>query len=368
MKRMIALTGFVLGCVGCSSSSSQSSGDQVTPDAGLVTRTPFIVPFVPEAIIYGVPGDESSVSYGPGASVGTATVWTDTTTLSEDVSVGEASGELTGDGVAFSASSVTSNGVSQNFTYSSSLSVGFSDKTLDPKHDLYFLAMNVPGTKTDRENDPPHFDIALEKGTLILLSAEQLQNLAQSPPDLSLFLPGQLEPSYVGSTSATLSDLIEPQDAQALLAMDPQIQGEDFTQNPDRFVRAQLPNPAGSGAPIPATVPLLAAPSSQTIPSNTVTVEVDSASIGAQGQTDGAFEDPIGIHIGAAEASLVDGGTDGFFVSFSKRTTTATSTSFTASVTLSTDDRCTSGTVDLFLDRLFGTYISVPHLTGPCAP
>ncbi len=341
------------------------------PNPTKPAQSSFVVPFIPEAIVYEMPGDKSKASYGQGSGLGTSTVWTNTTTLSQDVSFSETVGILTGtSGATFSSSTSMSNGVNQSVTSSSSIAVGFSDKTLNPKHDVYFLAMNVPGIETDRGASPPQYGVTLAGGTLINLSAEQLQGLAQSPPDLSLFEPGQLQPSFVGATTATLTDLIKPEDAQALLALDPQIQGQDITQNPDRFVRAQIPNPAGDGTFIPATVPMLAPPlGSGTTPSITETTVTANGSSTGTGQTmGGSFKVGVGIKINADEATLGVTETSTFQVSFSKVTTTTISSTFAASVTVATDDSCTSGTVDLYLDQVFGTYVSVPHLTNLCAP
>jgi len=339
------------------------------------TTVNITIPYVLAYILYDPPGDQSSVNYVTGTSLGTTS--TVTTTTAEGVSVslkiplvmsgGGGNGTPQTATTPPSASALESVNFTQSSIVSSSLtttetstfSVKAPAKVDAPNRDFdrFYVSLNVQGTRTDfHDGQPPSVTLDMSSGPFVELLGAWLFEIANG-------LPTTLKDPTLAQQ--VFSAITTPEEAAGLLAMDPNYTGEDITQEPGRFAPfvptlpiAQttnvvgLPHPAGTGLdgglPGASTTQYFGSTATGTGMGNGNTV---SASYGAM--------IPIGpFTVGAS-----------YSVTVNSVTTTTTTTTSSDSITLGSDTLCEQGTIALYRDMLFGgSFITRQPggLSNPC--
>jgi hypothetical protein len=317
----------------------------------------FTVPYIVQTILYQVPGDRSGTTYGAQSTLGTRAQWsiTDGTGL-----FGNVSGTYGGVGFSFGATmSSSQNGsvaVTSQSTNSSTVGMHRSDSfcattgvtcdpSLDPDHtaDLYVILLDVEGQLTTfSDGTPSRYDVDLSTGTIADLNVLQLQALAQTPQD-----PQNL-------VTADVKAFIGPADATQLLAMDPYISGEAIDQHPERFV----PACESSGSCTTPEQILLdpKPPGAQAgdIVHTAMHAQANGTDLGNTTST--GLDQTIAIGGFGARANIM----------FQNVTSESDSDQRSATITLETNSSCEKGTVDLWFDTAFGSFLTIPHLFSIC--
>jgi len=330
-----------------------STGDTGNPsqicfalDLKKVTTTQGKLPCILQHIFYEPPGDKSSVSYGTQNTFGNETEWSITSKEGVSVDFKFKAGGQSGFGLSDTFSQEIGGSVKTEKTTGTTYGISVNDGQDEPDHtrDTYFFLCNAEGTRVDKhDGTAPSVTIDPATGTIDTLTVYELQALAQDPQDLSK-LPA--------AKAAYLAPLITPADAQQMLANDPFISGESIAGN-KRYVPAtpaQFPllGPDREGDPLP-TATVISANTNTTGSSSGTSNEVE-------------FTRSFGINFYSTDDSV----TDTFSIEYEHKTTNETSDQVSAQLVLGTDSLCTRGTVDMYLDTVFGSYLGVPHLTNQC--
>lgn len=307
---------FVVGC---------SAKDPDQPPAA--TTTQVTVPPIIETLLYEPPGNKSQITYGAPNGLGPEMDWK--VTLDDGAG---AETKISRAGSALLAQKML--GVTLT------LQVNDGQDVPDHEQDSYGLLVGATAMVTTTSNARPTFDLDESTGKLVTVTVAELRGLAQSPQDTSL-VP-------VGERAAVLP-FIDSAEAQQLLSADPFASGQDITQGPARFARAT-----------PATLDLFGPDHpGDSLFSEIITLAPTTGTGVASGtafSTTGSF-------------TLENSGSE-FESEYDYENTTTTSSAMQkqASLTLETDSNCTRGSVDVFFDNVFSSYLTVDHLVDQCRP
>jgi hypothetical protein len=321
------------------------------------TTTTVPVPYVLQFILYQPPGDKSQIAYGTSNAIGTKT----TTTLSIKESGGVSISPVTvpggastpGVGASVTTTQTTSQAVSTTKTSGTTITMQVADGNDDPDHgqDQFWVIMGALAFVTDlHDGHPPNVTIDYSQGLLDRWSAVQLEEIKQKPQDYTAAdLSTALFPDPDRRTRAAAA--FRPSDAEQLLARDP-----FFT-----------PDPAGAVQDTTRFEPAIP-PQFQFFGPDFKGESLDivghnyTAATGTESSHGLSVEQQFSITIPFtgfnANASITYG--------YQTVTTDSTTDSLTANIALGSDHVCTNGTVDLFLDKAFGTFLAIPHLSNPC--
>jgi len=318
MKR--APVSLVLLCVvGCSAKA---------PDQpAAATTTQVTVPPIIETLLYEPPGNQSQITYGAPNGLGPEMAWKVTL---ED-----------GGGTETKISRVGSALLARKMMgVTLILRVNDGQDVPDHDQDTYGLLVGATAIVTTTSNARPTFDLDESTGTWVTVTVAELRGLAQSPQDTSLVPVGE---------QATVLPFIGPAEAQQLLSADPFAIGQDITQEPARFTRAT-----------PATLDLFGPDDpGDSLFSQIITLAPTTGTAVGSG-TDLSTMGSFMLENGGPEvASEYD---------YQNTATTTSSMQKQASLTLETDSNCTRGSVDVFFDNVFSTYLTVDHLVDQCQP
>jgi hypothetical protein len=228
------------------------------------------------------------------------------------------------------------------------------DPTLDPDHtaDQFVILLGADGQVNQFGSGPPTLKVDLSTGSLRRFTVAELQRLAQDPQDLTVFCNSQ----GCDEDKKTLAPtFIKTADAQQLLAMDPYFAHEQLDQHPERFEPAC--KTAGTCAsPERLTVDSKpASPATAADPTVSETHLQGNGSESSNGSSTGLKEDLTIFGIGGTTS-----------ITYEDVTTVSNFTSQSASVTFENSSHCEKGTVDLWLDKSFGSFLWVTHLENAC--
>jgi hypothetical protein len=307
-------------------------GDQVTVCWHAGFAYPFIAPPTIQAIFYPAPGESSSVQLTPSNTISTKTTWSMPEGGSFEVArksrLVDESFNVSGS-QSFSEGLATITGSSTGFTLTS------KSMLPDPADDTFLVLVGARALYRDlRDGNPPTITEDLSTAHLERLTLGQMRGLAQTPPDFTGILGGDQE---------IIRQHITPAVAREFIAQDPFSSGapiaDTVANNPGRFQPADpsVLRLGTSGTPSRA---------SQVHGSRT--------------------DDTVGHVVGGSytETIAVVGATG--MKPFSVSVTHTDTNRSTASVTLATKSSCMRGTVDLYMDKAYGTVVSVPRVEDSC--
>jgi hypothetical protein len=313
-------------------------GDKITVCWQTTMAIPFTAPPIPETVFYQAPGEESSVGLTQSNTISTHTVWTHAQgmSLNMNITAGKISDNLsiTG-GQTFASGTTITSGSSTGFTVPSTAMFP------DPNNNIYVIIVAANASWLDYgDGTPPSVTTDLSSGNVETLTLGQLKGLAQNPQDVSTIPSGDRQ---------IITKWITPSVAQQFVAQDPYNSGlaleQTVTSNPNRFIQANPPQ-----------MTLVRRPCSTCGDTSSTQTQVKGSGTDTSvGQSTGdTFSFGIaGIGFGA---NLTD----------TLTTTYSDTNQSTASITLKTHSLCVEGAVDLYMDKAFGTIVSVPHLEDSC--
>src|SRR5262249_40393620 len=185
------------------------------------------------------------------------------------------------------------------------------------------------------------------------MTVAELKGLAKTPQDFSVFCNSQgcdLDRQFLAQT------YLKAADAQQILAADPYVSGMVISPPPERF------EPACRTAGTCTTPETIFVDSATAAGADFVATESHAQGNGTTNMvslsTNVKFDyslklDGIGVSFG-----LSDQFNDAFSV--------ANMNTKTAQVTFDNSSHCEKGTVELWLDKAFGSLLFLPHLQNPC--
>jgi hypothetical protein len=307
-------------------------GDKITVCWAGGVADPITAPPALQTIFYSAPGEGSSVSLKQSNTISTKTTWSGTTGGSVNVKF---TGELLGSSMTLSASTSYSHGE----THTSGSATGFTLKSKamfpDPNDDTFAITYGIPAAYVDFRDGttPTVIEYLSSGGYLQTLTMRELKGLAQTPQDFTDILPGN---------QCVIKKYITPQVAQGFLDEDPFYASsveQALANNPDRFQ--------------PAThTPLALWHGDRPTSDDQV--------------TGSGTDTTVGLTIGGSYMTTLYGvgltGTD----SVTYSVTHSDMNQSTGSITLDTKSPCVEGYVDLYMDKKYGTIVSLPHLMDAC--
>jgi hypothetical protein len=313
-------------------------GDKVTVCWQTTLAIPYTAPPSIETIFYPAPGEESSVGLEQSNTISTRTSYTYESGQSFSLyfSNGKGAGGLT-----FQSSTTLAGG--QTITSGSSTGFKVDSTTMlpDPNNDLFQIMVGANAAWLNwRDGTQPTATVDLASGHVFALTLGQLRGLAQTPQDLTTIPSGD---------QSIITQYITPNVAQQFVALDPSASSTPLAQtvanSPKRFIPA---------APAQMNFLRRSCPTCGD-PSSTLTQVHGSSTDTTVGQTTGA----------SAFISIYAPGV-GAFDNTTIATTYIDTNQSTAAITLKTHSLCVEGTVDLYMDKAFGTIVSIPHLMDAC--
>jgi hypothetical protein len=298
---------------------------------------PFTAPPQLETVFYLPPGEESSIGLQQSNTISVRTGWSDQfgSTIAFNVSTGVFSG-----GLSFQSSSTIGGGTTISTTNSSGYAVNSTTMLPDPNNNLYHIIVGANATWTDlHDGNPPTVSTDLSSGHLETLTFGQLKGLAQTPQDVS---------TIPSAEQGIVTTYITPDVAQQYVAQDPFSSNEDISQHPERFVPA-----------VPAQLQLQRrACASCGDPSTTAT---DAKANGSDSFLNASVGFSLKFEISKADSSSLT-----INDTYTNTASYSNTTQSSATITLKTHSLCVEGAVDLYLDKAFGSIITVPHLEDSC--
>jgi hypothetical protein len=227
-------------------------------------------------------------------------------------------------------------------------------QTNDPVHgaDSYVMAFGVMGSTSTTADGQRSTTVDFSTGSFELFNVAELEALAQDPQDLS---------DFVDLTKVDIiHKFITPADAQQLLAMDPYALGQSIDQSPQRF-EPGCNAPGSCASPDHLSVGRRQFANEPDVIVEATTAHADPATSDTTSST-GVME-TVRLLPDAGGASL---GT--LTVSYGDVTANADFSTRTASVVLDNSSQCELGTVDLWFDKVFGSFLWITHLSSGCQP
>jgi hypothetical protein len=336
-------------------------------DVRPVANRDVIVPYQIQSLLYMPPLNKSSVSYGSQSTIGTRTAWTATTSTSDNTSVRvsytqllAASGGFGSSASSFEGGSVSTQaqaGVVFSINMPSALqspcNEASCDFSADPNHDfdLFYLQLGIHGTEADRGSLGKTLTLDLSSGQAIHLSVGDLKLIVQGNYDA-------IDPII----RDLVQEFIQPADAQQIIDQDPYLSGQSidnafFSQHPERFEPA-----CTTPGPCPSPAHVLIQAQTPTEPESSGTV----SNVFGNG-TDQTTGTSTGVKTSESLTFLSDTFGDDATITYQDSTTTSNFSSRSASVTLKNTSNCESGTIDLWLDKAFGTLLFATNLQNGCA-
>lgn len=306
-------------------------------------------------VLYDPPGDQSSVNYSAGTSLGTTSTDTATTTEGVSLSIKVPASSVLSFGGSASASASQSKTTTNTTTLAetSAITVKPNSAKIDTPNsglDRFYMIFNIPGTESFTvDGQPAQVTWDFSSGTPEIVLGAWLQEIALG------------QPSTV--TDLSLKNLlaeITPDGAAQVLALDPNFTGEDIAANPNRYAPfipdgmssnvIQLPHPQG-------TLQDGTSPGQ-----STVTLTGSTATGTGMGTGNGVTT--------SYSVSVTGGFATGTFTYSSAETwssTTTTTTTNADSITLGTDQPCSGATVSLYRDQAFGgSFITKQSFFNDC--
>jgi FG-GAP repeat len=329
---------------------------------GQLTSTTFTVPYVVQAILYQPPFDKSASNYATTSTISTSTSWGFSN--SQGVFVAEKSGYASG-GFSFTATQTDADTVTTTTTNSAGDGIHrgdtfcadpttVCDASKDPDHtaDQYVILFGATGHKDNLGNGQPSFILDLGTGTVRRFTVAQLQGLAKTPQDLTVFCSGGQCDADAQNIAQTF---IQPSDAQQLVAADPYISGMAIDQHPERFEPAC--QTAGS-CNSPESVFVDSRPA---VPSTAADTTITLSHLQGNGSSVSS-----GSSTGLSMNVALFGVGVNASMTFNDVTTTSNFTAESASVTLENSSHCEKGTVNFWLDKAFGSFLWTTNLENAC--
>jgi hypothetical protein len=354
-------------CNGSTCTANISIGGGVGPDRTPWTVTMAIapaanvtVPYVVQNILYNPPFDRSSTNYGSSSTLGTTTSWqmTDTTSLSVsgkkifmNGGLKFTSSDINGASMVTQTVDSTGDGIkrSDNFCLDPN---SVCDPSVDPDHssDTFIILFGVPGILQSGAADPSRRALTIDysAGLSRRFTVRELRGALQTPLDESVFCNNGI--CDTEDKPEIVRNYLTPADAQQILNMDPYVSGIAIDQHPERF------EPACEVAGTCTT------PESLSVSYANPDEQIKSASHAQGNGTTSTFGSSTGVE---ATVNLL-GATLGLTTTYRDMTTQSNFTSLTASVTLDNLSHCEEGSIDLWLDKAFGSFLWVPHLQNIC--
>lgn len=313
------------------------------------------VPYVLEFIMYQPPGDKSSVTYGMSNGIGSNTTWSTTVSSTVSGNVTGIGGTPFGVGISMTTTNSKGGGFSTTTTTGETLTMSVASGSPDnPDHlqDQFWIVFGSPATITDNHNGQPpivSINMATPPAVLNRLTGGQLQGIAEG--DLSRI------------TDPTLSGLVQqfigPSDALQILGADPYFKGSQIDPNACNNI-AQDSGRYTPGSPA----------TSQFFGPSVKGEDVDSngftESVANGNSTSNGSAQSYSMTISGA-IPMVGGVSTTYGISYSNSTTNTTTTTTSAGLSFGSDNVCVQGVVNIYLDTFFGTFLTCPQLTNPCA-
>jgi hypothetical protein len=335
-------------------------------DINAVTTSEVVVPYQIETLLYLPPFNVSTANYGVQNTIGTSETWTWTYSNSDGLggSVNLGGVKLGADG-SFTVTYSSGNSVSTQASASWSPSIGLPpasstpcntascDFSNDPNHDFdtFYLQLGIQGTQTDRGALGKEVALDLSTGTSIHLSVGDLKQIVQG------------NWGGIDSTVAALWQQynLQPSDAQQIMDQDAYVSGMAIDQHPERFEPACL-------TPGPCSVPhreLVQRLGPQDASTGVTLNQVFGSGTGNSTGFGTGVKLTVSAGVSVGDFGFTD--SDTMTMNYMDVTTNTDFTSRSAGVTFKNTSSCESGTVDLWLDKAFGTLLWVTNIQNECA-